>query len=203
MGRAFRQPLIAQTKELDHTRHILRSMDVEADPAALRQNMVGRRAPGLDKLLPDAHRERQVGQAAAVQVPDLVVVELKLDAAEAMANETHAIVAFAHVSNVLGSILDAKRAAEIAHRVGAKLLLDGCQAAPRLSVDVAAIGCDYYAFSAHKLYGPTGIGVLWGRKELLDAMPPYQGGGAMIDRVTFERTTFLPPPARVSATRSW
>ncbi|WP_037498945.1 cysteine desulfurase [Sphingomonas jaspsi] len=124
---------------------------------------------------------------------------IDLDAAEAMANETHAIVAFAHVSNVLGSILDAKRAAGVAHKVGAKLLLDGCQAVPRLSVDVADIGCDYYAFSGHKLYGPTGIGVLWGRKELLDAMPPYQGGGAMIDRVTFERTTFLPPPARFEA----
>lgn len=124
---------------------------------------------------------------------------IDLDAAEAMANESHAIVAFAHVSNVLGSILDAKRAADIAHKVGARLLLDGCQAAPRLSVDVADIGCDFYAFSGHKLYGPTGIGVLWARKDLLDAMPPYQGGGAMVDRVTFERTTFLPPPARFEA----
>lgn len=124
---------------------------------------------------------------------------IDLDAAEALANETHAIVAFAHVSNVLGSVLDAKRAADIAHKVGAKLLLDGCQAAPRIAVDVAAIGCDFYAFSAHKLYGPTGIGVLWGRKELLAAMPPYQGGGSMIDRVTFERTTFLDPPTRFEA----
>ena len=84
-------------------------------------------------------------------------------------------------------------------QVGAKLLLDGCQAAPRLPVDVAAIGCDFYAYSGHKLYGPTGIGVLWGRGELLNALPPYQGGGAMIDRVTFEQTTFLDPPARFEA----
>jgi len=124
---------------------------------------------------------------------------IDLDAADALASEQHAIVAFAHVSNVLGSILDAKRAAAIAHKVGAKLLLDGCQAAPRLPVDVAAIGCDFYVFSAHKVYGPTGIGALWARAELLDAMPPYQGGGAMIDRVTFERTTYLPAPSRFEA----
>ncbi|HEX4883639.1 MAG TPA: cysteine desulfurase [Casimicrobiaceae bacterium] len=124
---------------------------------------------------------------------------IDLISAERMANDTHAFLAFAHVSNVLGSVLDAKRAAEIAHKVGAKLLLDGCQAAPRLPVDVAAIGCDFYAYSGHKLYGPTGIGVLWGRAELLEAMPPYQGGGAMIDQVTFERTTFLDPPARFEA----
>ena len=124
---------------------------------------------------------------------------IDLDAAEALASEQHAVVAFAHVSNVLGSILDAKRAAAIAHKVGAKLLLDGCQAAPRLPVDVAALDCDFYVFSAHKIYGPTGIGALWARAELLDSMPPYQGGGAMIDRVTFEQTTFLPAPSRFEA----
>ncbi len=124
---------------------------------------------------------------------------IDLDAAEAMLTPDHSMVAFAHVSNVLGSVLDAHRAAELAHRVGAKLLLDGCQAVPRLPVDVAALGCDYYVFSAHKLDGPTGFGVLWGRADLLDAMPPWQGGGAMIDRVTFERTTYAPPPARFEA----
>jgi cysteine desulfurase/selenocysteine lyase len=124
---------------------------------------------------------------------------IDLDAAERMANEDHAVVAFAHVSNVLGSILDAKRAAGIAHKVGAKLLLDGCQAAPRLPVDVAAIGADFYVFSAHKIYGPTGIGALWAKQELLEAMPPWQGGGAMIDRVTFEKTTYLPAPSRFEA----
>ncbi|MCY7398559.1 MAG: aminotransferase class V-fold PLP-dependent enzyme, partial [Sphingomonas bacterium] len=116
---------------------------------------------------------------------------IDLDAAEKMANESHAIVSFAHVSNVLGSILDAKRAAQIAHKVGAKLLLDGCQAAPRLCIDVTDLDCDFYTYSGHKLYGPTGIGCLWGRADLLDAMPPFQGGGAMIDQVTFEKTTFL------------
>ncbi|HZC37165.1 MAG TPA: cysteine desulfurase [Sphingomicrobium sp.] len=124
---------------------------------------------------------------------------IDVDAAEVMLTEEHRVVAFAHVSNVLGSILDAKRAAEIAHSKGALLLLDGCQAVPRLPVDVAAISADFYAFSAHKLYGPTGIGCLWGRAELLASMPPWQGGGAMIDSVSFERTTFAEPPARFEA----
>ena len=125
--------------------------------------------------------------------------QIDLDAAEAMLTPEHTMAAFAHVSNVLGSLLDARRAAELAHRVGAKLLLDGCQAVPRLAIDVAALGCDFYAFSSHKLYGPTGIGALWGRAELLDAMPPWQGGGAMIDRVSFAGTTYAPPPQRFEA----
>jgi cysteine desulfurase/selenocysteine lyase len=124
---------------------------------------------------------------------------IDLDAAEAMLTLEHTMVSLAHVSNVLGSVLDVARAAELAHRVGAKLLVDGCQAVPRLPVDVAALGCDFYAFSAHKLYGPTGVGALWGKADLLDAMPPYQGGGAMIDKVTFARTTFAPPPQRFEA----
>ena len=124
---------------------------------------------------------------------------IDLDAAERLLTNDHAMVAFAHVSNVLGSVLDAPRAAGLAHAVGARLLLDGCQAVPRLPVDVAALGCDFYAFSGHKLYGPTGIGALWGRRELLEAMPPWQGGGAMIERVTFEKTTFAPPPQRFEA----
>ncbi|MGN5374711.1 MAG: cysteine desulfurase [Sphingomonas hengshuiensis] len=124
---------------------------------------------------------------------------IDLDAMAAMIRPEHRLVSLAHVSNVLGSILDARRAADIAHSVGAKLLLDGCQAVPRVRVDVAALDCDFYVFSGHKLYGPTGIGVLWGRPGLLDAMHPVQGGGAMIDRVTFERTTYAPPPARFEA----
>jgi cysteine desulfurase / selenocysteine lyase len=125
--------------------------------------------------------------------------QIDLNAAEAMLTEEHRAVTFAHVSNVLGSILDAKRAADMAHSKGALLLLDGCQAVPRLPVDVAAIGADFYAFSAHKLYGPTGIGCLWGRSELLQILPPWQGGGAMIEKVTFEETTFADPPARFEA----
>ena len=124
---------------------------------------------------------------------------IDLDAAETMLTERHKLVALAHVSNVLGSVLDVRRAADLAHKVGAKLLVDGCQAVPRLPVDVAALGCDFYVFSGHKLYGPTGLGCLWARPELLEAMPPYQGGGSMIDKVTFERTTYAPPPTRFEA----
>jgi cysteine desulfurase/selenocysteine lyase len=127
-------------------------------------------------------------------VPLTADQRIDLDAMAAMLTERHKLVALAHVSNVLGSVLDAKRATELAHKVGAKILLDGCQAVPRMPVDVAEIGCDFYVMSGHKLYGPTGIGVLWGRYELLDAMPPYQGGGSMIDRVTFAKTTYAPPP---------
>jgi cysteine desulfurase/selenocysteine lyase len=125
--------------------------------------------------------------------------KIDLDAAEQMLTDQHRVVAFAHISNVLGSVLDARRAAEIAHCKGALQLLDGCQDVPRLPIDVAAIGADFYAFSGHKLYGPTGIGCLWGRAELLDVMPPAQGGGSMIDKVTFEGSTYLDAPARFEA----
>ena len=124
---------------------------------------------------------------------------IDLGALEAMMTPRTRLVALAHVSNVLGSVLDARAAADIAHSVGAKLLLDGCQAAPRMALDMATLGCDFYALSGHKLYGPTGIGVLWAREEILGAMPPWQGGGAMIDRVTFEKTTYAPPPQRFEA----
>ena len=125
--------------------------------------------------------------------------KIDLDAAEAMITDDHCVVGFAHVSNVLGSVLDAKRAADIAHSKGALLLLDGCQATPRVSVNIGNIGADFYAFSGHKLYGPTGIGCLWVRAELLAQLPPWQGGGAMIEKVTFEGTTYLDPPARFEA----
>ena len=124
---------------------------------------------------------------------------IDLDAMERMITPAHKLVALGHVSNVLGSVLDAKRATEIAHSVGAKILLDGCQSVPRITVDVKAIGCDFYVLSGHKLYGPTGIGVLWAKPELLDAMPPYQGGGSMIDKVSFAKTTYAPPPGRFEA----
>ena len=140
----------------------------------------------------------RVGAAIDV-VPLTADQRIDLDAMSAMLRPEHKLVALAHVSNVLGSVLDVRRAADLAHAVGAKLLVDGCQAVPRMAVDVAALDCDFYVFSGHKLYGPTGIGVLWARAELLEAMPPYQGGGSMIDRVTFARTTYAPPPTRFEA----
>lgn len=124
---------------------------------------------------------------------------IDLDALAAMLTERHKLVALAHVSNVLGGVLDAKRAADLAHGVGAKLLLDGCQAVPRMAIDVGALGCDFYVFSGHKLYGPTGIGALWARADILADMPPWEGGGSMIDKVSFEGTTYGPPPSRFEA----
>jgi cysteine desulfurase/selenocysteine lyase len=141
----------------------------------------------------------QLAGAAIDVVPLTPDHRIDLEAMEAMIRPEHKLVALGHVSNVLGSVLDARRAAGIAHSAGAKLLLDGCQAVPRMKVDVADLDCDFYVFSGHKLYGPTGIGVLWARGEIFDAMPPWQGGGAMIDRVTFEKTTYAPPPARFEA----
>ena len=143
-----------------------------------------------------------IAQAKGVEIDVAPLTEdgrIDLDAMAAMLTPRHRIVALAHVSNVLGSVLDARRAADLAHSVGALLLLDGCQAVPRMPVNVAELGCDFYTFSGHKLYGPTGIGVLWGRAELLADMPPWQGGGAMIDKVSFEGTTFAPAPARFEA----
>lgn len=125
--------------------------------------------------------------------------QIDLDWIEDNLTEQHKLVALAHVSNVLGSLLDAKRAAAITHKVGAKLLLDGCQAAPRLPVDVQDFGCDFYVFSGHKIYGPTGIGALWAPYATLEAMPPWKGGGSMIDRVSFDGTTYAPPPGRFEA----
>jgi cysteine desulfurase/selenocysteine lyase len=139
-------------------------------------------------------------RGAAIDVIPLTADHrIDLDAMAGMLTPAHKLVALAHVSNVLGSVLDVKRAAALAHQVGAKILIDGCQAVPRMPVDVADLDCDFYVFSGHKLYGPTGIGVLWGRAELLEAMPPYQAGGSMIDRVTFAKTTYAPPPTRFEA----
>jgi len=170
-------------------------------------NLVARVLPkgGRDRVLLSAlehHSNIVPWQLAGYEVDVCPLTDdgrIDLDAAEELVSDRHRVVAFAHVSNVLGSILDARRAAEIAHSKGALLLLDGCQAVPRLPVDVAQIGCDFYAFSGHKLYGPTGIGCLWGRSDLLDAMPPWQGGGAMIEQVTFLATTYAPPPQRFEA----
>jgi len=170
-------------------------------------NLVARALPkdGRSRVLVSAlehHSNIVPWQLAGYEVDAVPLTDdgrIDLGAAQAMLTDEHRVVAFAHVSNVLGSLLDAKRAAEIAHSKGALLLLDGCQAVPRLPVDVAAIGADFYAFSAHKLYGPTGIGCLWGRADLLQDLPPWQGGGAMIEKVTFEETTFLDPPGRFEA----
>ena len=109
------------------------------------------------------------------------------------------LVAIAHVSNVLGTVLPVREIADLAHAAGAKIMLDGCQGIVHRHVDVQDLGCDFYVFSGHKLYGPTGIGVLWARSELFEAMPPYQGGGDMIDTCSFTKTTWAPAPAKFEA----
>ena len=109
------------------------------------------------------------------------------------------LVAVAHISNVLGTILPIRQIADLAHAAGAKMLVDGCQGIVHAAVDVQALGCDFYVFSGHKLYGPTGIGVLWGREKLLDAMPPYQGGGDMIETVGLDACTWAGLPAKFEA----
>jgi cysteine desulfurase/selenocysteine lyase len=109
------------------------------------------------------------------------------------------LVALAQVSNALGTILPVAEVVELARAVGARVLVDGAQGLPHLPVNVQSMGCDFYVASGHKAYGPSGIGLLWGRHELLSAMPPYEGGGDMIRTVTFEETTYAPPPARFEA----
>lgn len=109
------------------------------------------------------------------------------------------MVSVVHVSNALGTINPVREIVRLAHENGTPVLLDGAQAVPHQKVDVQELGCDFYAFSAHKMYGPTGFGILYGKKEHLDEMPPYRGGGEMIDRVTFEKTTWNVPPFRFEA----
>jgi cysteine desulfurase/selenocysteine lyase len=125
--------------------------------------------------------------------------ELMLDEFERLLGPCTRLVAVTHLSNALGTINAVKRIIELAHAKGVVALIDGAQAAPHLEIDVQALDCDFYAFSGHKLYGPTGVGVLYGKAALLEAMPPYQGGGDMIREVTFAKTTFNDLPYRFEA----
>ena len=126
--------------------------------------------------------------------------ELDLNEFAGMLNERTRVVAVTQVSNALGTVNDIPAVVELTRaRSDAAVVVDGAQAVPHTAVDMSALGCDFYAFSGHKMYGPGGIGVLWGRRELLAAMPPYHGGGAMITRVTFERTDYAAPPQRFEA----
>ena len=125
--------------------------------------------------------------------------ELLMSEFEKLLGERTKLVALAHMSNVLGTILPIAEITRLAHAAGARVLFDGCQSVTHLPVDVQEMGCDFYVFSGHKLYGPTGIGVLYAREELLDAMPPFMGGGDMIASVTFEKTTWAKLPHKFEA----
>ena len=132
-------------------------------------------------------------------VPITDAGELRMDIFEKLLTSRTKLVSVPHISNVLGTVLPVKRIVELAHSAGAAALIDGCQAVMHEAVDVQGLDCDFYAFSGHKLYGPSGIGVLYGKKELLDAMPPYMGGGDMINTVTFEESTWAELPNKFEA----
>jgi cysteine desulfurase/selenocysteine lyase len=125
--------------------------------------------------------------------------ELDVDAFERLLTDRTRLVSVVHVSNALGTVNPVKRLIALAHDRGIPVLLDGAQSAPHLGVDVQELDCDFFAFSGHKLFGPTGVGVLFGRESLLEQMPPYQGGGDMIATVTLERSTWAPLPAKFEA----
>ncbi len=125
--------------------------------------------------------------------------ELIMDEYRKLLTERTKLVAVAHASNTLGTVNPVKEIIRLAHEAGAHVLIDGAQSVQHIKIDVQDLGCDFFAFSGHKLYGPTGIGVLYGRKELLDEMPPYQGGGDMVDCVRFEKTTYNELPFKFEA----
>jgi cysteine desulfurase/selenocysteine lyase len=125
--------------------------------------------------------------------------EIVFDAFERFLNERTRLVSIAHISNALGTVIPIRKIIDRAHQHGVPVLVDGAQAAPHMRVDVQQLDCDFYVFSGHKLYGPTGIGVLYGRKSLLEDMPPYQGGGDMISSVSFEKTTYNALPYKFEA----
>ena len=141
------------------------------------------------------------GQTGAVvrAIPITDAGEVDLDAYRRMLGPRTRIVGVVHISNALGTINPVAEMTRLAHEAGAVVVVDGAQAAPHMPVDVQALGCDFYAFSGHKVFGPTGVGVLWGRASLLEAMPPWQGGGDMIHTVSFAGTTFAPLPAKFEA----
>ena len=125
--------------------------------------------------------------------------QLQMDEYEQLFNERTRIVSVAHVSNVLGTVNPVNEIIRIAHKHDVPVMIDGAQSAPHFKVDVQAMDCDFFAFSGHKMYGPTGVGVLYGKERWLEQLPPYQGGGEMIDRVTFEHTTFERLPFKFEA----
>jgi cysteine desulfurase/selenocysteine lyase len=141
----------------------------------------------------------QLVGATTTAIPISDSGELDLAAAERVLRQGASLLAVAHISNALGTINPVADLCRMARAAGVPILIDGAQAAAHVPIDVAELGCDFYCFSGHKVFGPTGIGALWAKPEHLAAMPPYQGGGDMIDEVSFEHTTFADPPRRFEA----
>lgn len=138
-------------------------------------------------------------QAEVVPIPVSPQGDLDMEAYRGLLDERVKLVAVGHVSNALGTVNPVADIIQLAHQAGAKVLIDGAQGVPHFSVDVQALDCDFYAFSGHKMYGPTGIGVLYGKAALLEQMPPYHGGGEMIKTVSFDGTTFNELPFKFEA----
>jgi cysteine desulfurase/selenocysteine lyase len=141
----------------------------------------------------------EVSGATLKVIPILDNGDLDMDAFENLLSEKTKLVAVTHISNALGTINPVKELIALTHKVGAKILIDGAQATPHTEVDVQELNVDFYCFSAHKMYGPTGVGVLYGKEALLNELPPYQGGGEMIKEVSFEKTTYADLPYKFEA----
>ena len=209
------------TDEFERTRHLIREfINAESEDEVVYTtgttdsiNLVaatfGRRFRTGDEILlseMEHHANIVPWQLVAEQTGAVIRVipvtekgEIDMEAYRNLLGPKTKMVSVVHVSNALGTINPVSEIVRLAHENGTPVLLDGAQAVPHQKVDVQELGCDFYSFSAHKMYGPTGFGILYGKKEHLDEMPPYRGGGEMIDRVTFEKTTWNVPPFRFEA----
>lgn len=190
------------TREIVWTRGTTEAINLVAN------GLAGRLQPGDEILVSRMEHHanivpwQMIAERTGAKVVPIQVTpegELDLDSFHSLLNERTKIFAITHVSNVLGTVNPVKELIDQAKARGALTLVDGAQAVPHYQPDVQALGCDFYAFSSHKLFGPTGIGVLYGKAELLEDMPPYQGGGEMIERVSFERTTWNTLPYKFEA----
>jgi len=191
------------TKEIIYTRGTTESINLVAQSWARPQL-----GPGDEVLVSHLEHHANIvpwqivcGQTGASLkvIPMTHAGELDLAAAGELIGPRTKVLAVGHVSNALGTINPVRELAAMARRAGAVVVVDGAQGVPHMQVDVQALGCDFYAFSGHKMFGPTGIGALWGRRELLEAMPPWQGGGDMILSVSFEKTTYNELPWKFEA----
>ncbi len=193
----------ADSREVIWTRGTTEAINIVAYSWARSHVQAGERilVPWLEhhsNIVPWQMAAQSIG-AEVIPIPITDRGEIDLDAFDALLDERVRLIAINHVSNALGTINPVETIIAKAKQIGARVLVDGAQAVGHWDVDVQALGCDFYVFSGHKLFGPTGVGALWGKRDLLDAMPPFLGGGEMIDRVSFEGTTFNELPFKFEA----